>query len=157
MRAQLLHLSGPLRGRTDSYATDQVLIGTEPPGDVGFPDGPRGMAERPAEDALQRQSRPAATALGVRVESVTGETAKDLGIEERDGALVVDVMEGGAGDEAGVRRGDVIKEVNDRPVNDTLEYDAAVQRARERNPQKPIVLLVKRGDSTRFIAVQPEE
>jgi serine protease Do len=115
------------------------------------------MAERPAEDALQRQSRPATTVLGVRVESVTGETAKDLGIEEKEGALVVDVLEGGAGDEAGLRRGDVIKEVNDRPVKDTLEYDAAVQRARERSPQKPIVLLVKRGDSTRFIAVQPEE
>jgi S1-C subfamily serine protease len=95
--------------------------------------------------------------LGVRVESVTGETAKDLGIQEKEGVLVVDVVEGGNGDDAGLRRGDVIKEVNDRPVKDTLEYDAAIQRAKERSPQKPIVLLIKRGDSTRFIAVQPGE
>jgi serine protease Do len=115
------------------------------------------MAERPAEEDLQRRARPAATMLGVRVESVTGETAKDLGIQEKEGVLVVDVVEGGNGDDAGLRRGDVIKEVNDRPVKDTLEYDAAIQRAKERSPQKPIVLLIKRGDSTRFIAVQPGE
>ena len=115
------------------------------------------LSERPAEEALQRQARPAANTLGVRVESVTGETAKDLGIEEKEGVLVIDVVEGGNGEEAGLRRGDVIKEVNDRPVKDTFEYDEQVRRARERNPEKPIVLLIKRGDSTRFIAVQPGE
>ncbi|HET9251068.1 MAG TPA: Do family serine endopeptidase [Candidatus Eisenbacteria bacterium] len=115
------------------------------------------LSERPAEDALQRQARPAATSLGIRVESVTGETAKDLGIEEKEGVLVVDVVDGGPGDDADLRRGDVIKEVNDQPVKDTFEYDEQVRRARERNAQKPIVLLIKRGDSTRFIAVQPGE
>lgn len=115
------------------------------------------LAERPAEESLQRQTRPAASTLGIRVESVTGETAKDLGIEEREGVLVVDVVDGGPGDDAGLRRGDVIKEVNDRPVKDTFEYDEQVRRARERSAQKPIVLLIKRGDSTRFIAVQPGE
>ena len=42
-------------------------------------------------------------------------------------------------------------------VDPLRDVDSYLQRARERNPQKPIVLLVKRGDSTRFIAVQPEE
>jgi serine protease Do len=115
------------------------------------------MAERPAEDDLQRQQRPAAAVLGVRVEPVTGETAKDLGINDKDGVLVVDVIEGGPGEEAGLRRGDIVKEVNDKAVKDPIEYDAAIQRARERSPQKPVVLLIKRGDSTRFIAVQPGE
>jgi Do/DeqQ family serine protease len=115
------------------------------------------MAERPAEDDIQRQQRPAASVLGIRVEPIGGETAKDLGIDEKDGVLVVDVLDGGSGDDAGLRRGDVIKEVNDKAVKDPLEYDAAIQRAREKNPEKPIVLLIKRGDSTRFIAVQPGE
>lgn len=39
MRAQLLHLSGPLRGRTITHEGDHVLIGTDPDADVRYPVG----------------------------------------------------------------------------------------------------------------------
>lgn len=39
MRAQLLHLSGPQRGRTVTHEGDHVLIGTDPDADVRFPEG----------------------------------------------------------------------------------------------------------------------
>ena len=39
MRAQLLHLSGPLRGRTVTYEGEHLLIGTDPDADVCFPEG----------------------------------------------------------------------------------------------------------------------
>ena len=49
MRAQLLHLFGPLRGRTETYPKDAVLVGTGQHADVAFPLETTGVAERHAE------------------------------------------------------------------------------------------------------------
>ena len=48
MRAQLLHLSGPLRGHTDTYPTDEVLLGTDSHADARFPEATPGIADRHA-------------------------------------------------------------------------------------------------------------
>ena len=114
------------------------------------------LSERPKEDELQRQAQPKFE-LGLRVESLQSETAKSLEIKDKQGVVVVDVSQGSAADDAGLQRGDVIKEVNDQPVKDVTDYNAAVTRARDKNPTKPIVFLIKRGDATRFLAVQPDE
>ncbi len=39
MRIQLLHLSGPYRGQTTTYAMQKVLFGTTPDADVSYPEG----------------------------------------------------------------------------------------------------------------------
>jgi len=114
------------------------------------------LSERPKEDQLQRQAQPKFE-LGLRVESLQSETAKSLDIKDKQGVVVVDVSQGSAADDAGLQRGDVIKEVNDQSVKDVADYNAAVTRARDKNPTKPIVFLIKRGDATRFLAVQPDE
>ena len=114
------------------------------------------LSERPKEDQLQRQAQPKFE-LGLRVESLQSETAKSLDIKDKQGVVVVDVSQGSAADDAGLQRGDVIKEVNDQSVKDVTSYNAAVTRARDKNPTKPIVFLIKRGDATRFLAVQPDE
>ncbi len=51
MRAQLLHLSGPLRGRTITYEGEHVLIGTDADADVRFSVG-MGVQPRHAEIAF---------------------------------------------------------------------------------------------------------
>jgi serine protease Do len=70
---------------------------------------------------------------------------------------VVDVLQGSGADDAGLQRGDIIKEVNDQVVKDAVEYNSVLDKARAKNPKKPVVLLVKRGDGTQFIAVDPGE
>jgi S1-C subfamily serine protease len=52
VRAQLLHLSGPLRGRTDTYPGERVLLGTDPHSDLRYPAGTPGVATRHAEIAF---------------------------------------------------------------------------------------------------------
>jgi serine protease Do len=69
--------------------------------------------------------------------------------------VVVDIAQGSGADDAGLQRGDIIKEVNDQAVRDAFEYNAQLEKARSKNPKKPVVLLVKRGDATQFIAVDP--
>ena len=48
MRAQLLHLSGPLRGRTETFASESLLVGSAAQGDIRYPEGTVGVAARHA-------------------------------------------------------------------------------------------------------------
>ena len=59
--------------------------------------------------------------LGIVVQSLSADLAAGLGLEDRQGALVSDVVAGGPADEAGLRQGDVIETLNGRPVSDSNE------------------------------------
>ncbi|MTW20592.1 DegQ family serine endoprotease [Allochromatium palmeri] len=54
--------------------------------------------------------------FGVAVQDLTDELAGALGMNHRDGALITTVNKGSAADEAGLRAGDVILKLNDKPV-----------------------------------------
>ena len=114
------------------------------------------MGERPEEGRIGQKNVPPTELLGLSVEPVTGDFAKDNNVKEKNGVVVTDVGQGSPADDAGVQRGDIIKEVNDTKVKDVYDYNAAMDKAKSKNPKKPIVLLVKRGDSTQFLAVDPE-
>ena len=66
-------------------------------------------------------------------------------------AVVTDVAQTGAGAEAGLQPGDVIEEVNRRPVRNTAELQAALRGSGER----PALLLVNRGGDSVFLPVRP--
>src|SRR5207249_2007125 len=92
---------------------------------------------------------------GVLVASVSQDTPADsAGFHVKD--VITEFTQGTPADDAGVTRGDVIKEVNDAKVRDVSDYNAAIDRAKAKNPRKPIILLIKRGDATQFLAVDPE-
>ena len=56
--------------------------------------------------------------LGARLQGVSPEIAESMGLPRPTGALVVSVFEKGPAAEAGIRRGDVILEVDGQPVDD---------------------------------------
>ena len=114
------------------------------------------LAERPPEDEVQKAVERPSDWLGLQVEPLTGDFARENDIRDKQGVVVVDVPQGSNAEGAGIQRGDVIKEVNDTPVKDEFEYNAALEKARAKNPKRPVVFLVKRGDATQFIAVEPE-
>jgi serine protease Do len=114
------------------------------------------LGERPEESRIGQRSAPTTEMLGLQVEGLAGDFARDNNIKEKSGVVVTDVGQGSPADDAGLQRGDVIKEVNDNKVKDVYDYNAAIDRAKAKSPKKPIVMLVKRGDSTQFLAVDPE-
>ncbi len=114
------------------------------------------LGERPEEGKIGQRNTPQTEILGLSVEPVTGDFAKDNNIKEKNGVVVTEVAQGSPADDAGLQRGDIIKEVNDTKIKDVYDYNAAIDRAKSRSPKKPVVLLVKRGDSTQFLAVDPE-
>jgi serine protease Do len=62
------------------------------------------------------------------------------------------VEPGGPAADAGLRRGDIILEVNRQVVKDVDAYRKAVKAA---GKAKSVLFLVRRGDNTIFLAVRP--
>lgn len=56
--------------------------------------------------------------LGVRLQRLSYELAEDFGLDEPRGALVATVYEGTPAEKAGIKRGDVILELNQTPIRD---------------------------------------
>jgi S1-C subfamily serine protease len=71
--------------------------------------------------------------VGARLQTVTPEIAKTLGLARPAGALVSDVWPGGAAEQAGLKQGDVVTSVDGGPVVDAaaLNYAVATHRPGE--------------------------
>jgi serine protease Do len=67
-------------------------------------------------DSLLEHGRVIRGWLGVTVQGVTNEIASALGLETPHGALVVEVANGSPADKAGLKRGDLVVEINGRQV-----------------------------------------
>jgi S1-C subfamily serine protease len=79
--------------------------------------------------------------LGIVVEPLTPQTAERYGLRgQTQGVIVTDVDPDGPAAEAGIRPGDVIREVNRQPVRNTADLESAVRAAGDR----PLLLLVSR-------------
>jgi len=68
-----------------------------------------------------------------------------------NGAVVADVEPGSPADEKGIRPGDVITRVNQKAVSSVGDAVAALNSARE--SKETALLLVRRGDAQRFVAL----
>ena len=58
--------------------------------------------------------------LGVTIQEVSSELARQFGLKETRGALVSDILEGSPAEKAGVKRGDVIVEIDRKPVENAV-------------------------------------
>lgn len=112
------------------------------------------IAEMKDEEVRVAQGESAA--LGLTVQNLTPEIAESLGLEsDVKGVLVSEVEPGSPAADAGLRRGDVILEVNRERVSNVDEYTKQVA---ETPPGKTVLLLVRRGESTVFMALKrPKE
>jgi len=88
--------------------------------------------------------------LGVSLAPLTQALARELGVSAEEGVVVTDVADGGPASRAGVRRGDVILEVNRQPVKKPEDIASIVGKTKE---GQMALLRVRRGDGAIFIAV----
>jgi len=81
------------------------------------------------EDKLSARERPKEQAeeFGIRVSDLKPEIVQQFNIDETSGVIVTHVESGSKGDDAGVRPGDIIKEINRKPVKNTEDYQAILQ------------------------------
>jgi serine protease Do len=92
------------------------------------------------------------TALGVSVAPVTPEAAAQAGApRDIKGLMVQDVNPDSRAADAGIQPGDIIQQVNGKPVATVEELRAAVRAASDR----PALLLLNRRGTNQFITVRP--
>ncbi len=91
--------------------------------------------------------------LGLSLESLTPQIAKQLGLEAGAEGLVVTAVEpNGPAAEAGISRGDLILEINRKSVTSVEDLASAVENA----GTKPILLLVTSRGRTVYLTLKPE-
>ena len=98
-------------------------------------------------------SAPEKGELGMTVQKLTPQLAENLGLDKPDGVVVTAVEPGSAADEAGIRRGDVIVEVDRKSVRGVEDYRKAISGSRK---GRGVLFLVRRGESTLFLALKPQ-
>ncbi len=88
---------------------------------------------------------------GVRVETLTADIAQELKLGPATKGVVVDQVDSGSrAAEAGLQRGDVIQQVNRKPVTNVNEFKQAMSTTTK---DKPVLLLVNRQGNTLFLAI----
>jgi len=90
--------------------------------------------------------------LGITVQNVTPEIAKGFGLKKEAGVLVARVEPGSPAADAGIQKGDVISEVNRKPIKDVEDFAKKVENAKG---QESLLLLIQRGQMNLFAAVTP--
>jgi serine protease Do len=89
-------------------------------------------------------------ALGLAVQPLTPALAQQLGVRATQGLVVQNVMEGSPAAEAGFERGDVILEVNKKPVKSVSELRESVAK---NGKGSPMLFRVQRQDASLFLTV----
>lgn len=103
--------------------------------------------------ARRASATPARRDLGMTVEELDSEKAKKFKLrEDEEGLVVTDVTRGGPAAGAGVRAGDMIREVNRRDVRSLETFRGALRKGEG----EVDLFLVKRGEAYVYIAVKPK-
>jgi len=89
--------------------------------------------------------------MGIQVQDITPDIAQSLNLEEVEGVLVSDVTPGESGGDAGLKRGDIITEVNRKKIKNTSDYERVTTKLKRGGTA---LMLVKRGGTTIYIAVK---
>ena len=111
------------------------------------------IAELKEENVNQAVSKEAPV-LGMTVHEITPEIAKNLGLKEKSGVVILKIKDYSPAAEAGLRPGDVILEMDNMAVPNIEVFNKKIQ---EYKKGTTILLLIKRQDSTLFLTLKVSE
>ena len=89
--------------------------------------------------------------LGLTVAKITPEIARNLGLSETGGIVVVNVENDTPAQEAGVEQGDIILEVDQTQIKTVEQFN---QKISAYKAGSTILLLVRRGDGTLYLTLK---
>ncbi|HEY5766141.1 MAG TPA: DegQ family serine endoprotease [Candidatus Deferrimicrobiaceae bacterium] len=144
----------------DPHELPQIVASTSPGKQVQVTvvrDGKRidisvKIAEMAGEEARAGKGGPdLSKGMGLTVQDITPEIAKHLDIENRNGVLVASVESGSPADDAGFREGDLIRQINRKPVQNTGEFQKVMKKVQN---DKTVLFLIERGEGRIFLAVK---
>jgi len=66
---------------------------------------------------------------GIKVLNITDNIAGELGLEDKVGVVIVEVARSSTGHKAGLRKGDVIREINKTKIKNLIDYEKITSEA----------------------------
>ena len=91
-------------------------------------------------DAIISKGRVIRGYIGVEPQDITPELAENFGLSTRTGAIIAGIVRGGPADKAGIRPGDIVVAVADKPVADMTEMLNLIAQLTPDNKAKLTVL-----------------
>jgi serine protease Do len=88
--------------------------------------------------------------LGIEVREITPEMAKNYGLSRTSGVIVVRVENGSPAEQAGLAAGDIIVEIDKKPVKDIETLNNLLAGVKE---GQTILFLIDRGGTTIFVTL----
>ncbi|MFZ6765985.1 DegQ family serine endoprotease [Undibacterium sp. Di26W] len=102
----------------------------------------------PAAKTSKQKAEPAANVFGLTVADLSDAQKRE---SQFSGGVILESVDGGAA-RAGLQAGDIITRVNNSDVKDLKEFTAVMAKV---DAKKAVLLLVKRGEVSKFVAVRP--
>jgi serine protease Do len=87
--------------------------------------------------------------LGMDVRPITPEVARQLNLKSTEGVVVAGIEDGSAAAEAGVQRGDVIREINRQKIRSLPDFERLTKDVKEGDR---LTLLLQRGPMSLYVA-----
>jgi len=107
------------------------------------------IGETPDESVALKPAGKGKGLLGMDVRPLTPELARQLNLRTAEGVIVFSVDEDSAASEAGLQRGDVIREVNRQRVRNVQDFEKATKDVKDGDR---VTVLLQRGPQSLYVA-----
>jgi serine protease Do len=107
------------------------------------------IGETPDDNVALKSSNKGRSLLGLDVRPITPDIARQLNLKGLEGVVVFGVEEESPAAEAGLQRGDVIREVNRQRVRSLQDFERATKGLKEGDR---ITILLQRGQQSLYVA-----
>ena len=108
------------------------------------------LPDKVAQEGTNKESSPGGLE-GVEVQGLTPDVAQQLQLPAGTKGVVVTSVDPSSPAASELNRGDVIQEVNHKPVASVEQYRQAIAAA----GNQPVLLLVNRGGATTYVVIEP--
>jgi serine protease Do len=108
-----------------------------------------GEAPEEQREARSPGQRGGASALGLEVRPITPDVARQLNLRVTEGVIVARVEDGSPAEEAGIQRGDVIREINRQKVRSMADFEKVTKDTKEGDR---LTVLLQRGVMSLYVA-----
>lgn len=112
-------------------------------------DGKQHSVNVQIDKLAEQQVAQAGEKLGMAVQTITADLAKQFGIKAGKGVVVTEVAPGSVAMMAGINPGNVIQEVNRKAVNTAAEFNQAVTNS----ANNKVLLLVRDDEVSRYVVL----
>ncbi len=88
--------------------------------------------------------------LGITVSNITPDVQREYNMQTDKGIVVTNVAEGSPADMAGIEKGDIVKQVNQKDINNVEDYSKVMSSVKK---GEMVSLLITRGNANIYVAM----